>query len=336
MDLNHRSPGYEPDGISRLPHLAKPTATVHRLQTTVCFRFPKKGAFLRCKPLPLTMRTTGHLTALMLALLFCMPFSGCLAGEVQDDSNPITMAVHYDSTSGTITERIQNNAILTQTGVELSFDFARVTSKAGAMKSFTLDPGDDDEGGNVVTVNANERAELSYTYLTHGLFTVTLSATDEANNNAKISLTVRIDKTIDWTQSNTDDPPTMTVSTTPDCDCPIAEKITVDSTISNPEDLVPATQVTTTWHLNDPDGDQQAFHTEQIGDGQEATWTHSQSNLASGDWTLEVTIDSGNDSISIHHIVTVLYEALESTPNPLMIEMPDEASDSLSVLQNKN
>ncbi len=35
MDLNHRSPGYEPDGISRLPHLANPTATVHRFQTTV-------------------------------------------------------------------------------------------------------------------------------------------------------------------------------------------------------------------------------------------------------------------------------------------------------------
>ena len=36
MDLNHRSPGYEPDGISRLPHLAKPTAMVTTLEGTDC------------------------------------------------------------------------------------------------------------------------------------------------------------------------------------------------------------------------------------------------------------------------------------------------------------
>ena len=34
MDLNHRSPGYEPDGISRLPHLAVPNATVLPFETT--------------------------------------------------------------------------------------------------------------------------------------------------------------------------------------------------------------------------------------------------------------------------------------------------------------
>ena len=34
MDLNHRSPGYEPDGISRLPHLAEPNATVLPFETT--------------------------------------------------------------------------------------------------------------------------------------------------------------------------------------------------------------------------------------------------------------------------------------------------------------
>ena len=34
MDLNHRSPGYEPDGISRLPHLVKQTAGITHFQTT--------------------------------------------------------------------------------------------------------------------------------------------------------------------------------------------------------------------------------------------------------------------------------------------------------------
>ena len=40
MDLNHRSPGYEPDGISRLPHLADSNATVLPFETTDVVFFP--------------------------------------------------------------------------------------------------------------------------------------------------------------------------------------------------------------------------------------------------------------------------------------------------------
>ena len=34
MDLNHRSPGYEPDGISRLPHLVNQRADLPCFETT--------------------------------------------------------------------------------------------------------------------------------------------------------------------------------------------------------------------------------------------------------------------------------------------------------------
>jgi hypothetical protein len=34
MDLNHRSPGYEPDGISRLPHLVNQAAKFPCFQST--------------------------------------------------------------------------------------------------------------------------------------------------------------------------------------------------------------------------------------------------------------------------------------------------------------
>ena len=96
------------------------------------------------------------------------------------------------------------------------------------------------------------------------------------------------------------------------------------------------------WHLtwdwwwwlvmiDDPEGEEQAFHTEQIGDGQDASWTHSQYNVEGGDWNLNVTIDAGNDSIDIHHIVTIAYEVVESPPNPLATEGTEQESDSLSV-----
>jgi hypothetical protein len=42
-----------------------------------------------------------------------------------------------------------------------------------------------------------------------------------------------------------------------------------------------------------------------------------------------VTIDSGNDSISMSHLVNIMYEALETDPNPLEIETPAEEEDSV-------
>ncbi len=283
------------------------------------------------------MRANGIGAGFVLALFLSSCLAGCLASDDgEGNASPITMNIHYDATSGTITERIQNNAVLSQTGVELSFDFARVTSKAGAMKSFSLNPGDDVDGSNTMTVNANEQAELTYTYRTHGLFTAVLLATDEANNTDSIELLIRIDKELDWTQTNTDSPSPMSISTVPDCECDSPEKISLESTISNPNELVPGTHVTTTWHLNDPEGEEQATHTEQIADGQEASWTHNQYNLARGAWSLEVTIDSGNDSINIHHTVLILYEHAESPPNPLALDASEGSEDSLSISRNQN
>ena len=88
------------------------------------------------------------------------------------------------------------------------------------MKMFTFDPGDDEDGSNTITVNANEQAEITYTFQTHGLFTAVLSATDESGNEASMELQLRIEKEIDWTQTNTDDPDAMVLATSPDCQCP--------------------------------------------------------------------------------------------------------------------
>jgi len=264
------------------------------------------------------------------ALLLMTCLIGCLGDDDgSGEDSPISMNVHYDATSGTISERIQNGASISQTGVELTFDFARVTSKAGSMKTFTLDPGDDDDGVNAFTVNANEQAELTYTYQTHGLFTVVLSATDESENSASVQVKVRIDKEVDWTETNTNQPSRMTVSTVPDCTCESPEKITIDSTIENPPELVTSPQNTVTWHLVNPDDEEQATHTEQIGDGQEAAWSHAQYNVGSGDWALDVSIDAGNDSINVHHVVFILYETNESEPNPLELDVTEREEDSL-------
>ncbi len=273
------------------------------------------------------MRRRLHPSWLILILLVSCSLSGCL-GDSEDagTKNPISMEVYYDATSGTIEEVIQNGAVLSQSGVELSFDFARVASNAGNMKSFSYDPGDDDDGSNTVVVDANDQAEISYMYLTHGMFTAILTAIDESDNTATITLEIRIDKQIQWTQTNTENPNPMLIPTTPDCDCPMPEKIDIASTITNRDSFAPGAgaTVTVTWHLNNPDGEEQAFHTEQIGDGQDASWTHAQYNLDGGDWSLEVTMDTGSDNIDIAHTVIVMYEPLESEARPFTSEAPEE------------
>ena len=113
----------------------------------------KTGALMRWKVHPPRMRAARVKAMAALAVLVCASLAGCLSTvDDDDDENPITMTVHYESTSGTILERVQNGATLSQTGVELAFDFARVTSKAGAMTTFTLDPGDDEDGSNAIGV----------------------------------------------------------------------------------------------------------------------------------------------------------------------------------------
>ena len=141
------------------------------------------------------MRAKDGWAMLVVVILCAGSLTGCLSGEDEsDERNPIQMNVHYDATAGIITERVQNGAVLSQNGVELAFDFARVTSNAGNMETFTLDPGDDVDGSNSITVQANEQAEITYTYQTHGLFTALLSATDENENEASIELVIRIEK----------------------------------------------------------------------------------------------------------------------------------------------
>lgn len=265
----------------------------------------------------------GANSAEVLAVLSVLMFSvlsGCLStGEGETGAELITMNVHYDATSGTILERVQSDQTLPSDGVTLSFDFARVTSKAGNMKSFTVDPGDDDEGSNAVTVNADDQAEISYEFLTHGLFTVTLSATDEQNNTGAVSVTVRIDKRIEWTQTNTNEPSSMVIDTMPDCDCPSPNTVALNSTITNRNNIVPpGPPVTVTWTMNDASDATRASHSEQVGEGQSADWSHAESNVNAGEWRIDVTQGANEqESLDIVHEVEILYETLESQPNPL-------------------
>jgi len=263
----------------------------------------------------------GAKGAVLVTLAFLVPLlSGCLGATDGDDgAGAVTMNVHYDATSGTVFERVQNDQTLTLDGVDLTFDFARVTSTAGTITLISLDPGDDDDGANAVTVSTNDQAQITYEYQTHGLFTVTLTARDEQNNTGTLTLVVRIDKTVEWVQTNTNEASTMRINTNPDCDCGTPQHVDVNSTVTNRNNIVPpGTPVTVTWTLSDADESVRASHNEQIGEGQSAEWNHRERNVNLGLWSLEVEQGQNEaENLDISHTVHITYDTTESEPNPL-------------------
>ncbi|MCS5533823.1 MAG: PKD domain-containing protein [Candidatus Poseidoniaceae archaeon] len=264
------------------------------------------------------MRSSRIVPLLLCSVMLSASIAGCLGSDdsSKKDPSPIEMVVYYETTSGTIVEEIRNGQQLSEDGVELAFDFARTTSENGQMQNFYVVPGD---GTSQLQVNADETAEIRYTYMTHGLFTVYLGAIDDQGNDNNISITVRIEKQIIWSDDNTDTPREMNIDATPDCDCGLPEFIQIESTVVNRDDIVLGGQDTVSWHLNDPAEEEQGTHTEIIGDSQDASWNYDQYNLMQGIWILSVTIDQGTDNIDVSHDVTIKYLAEESEANPLPV-----------------
>ena len=270
------------------------------------------------------MRAVRTVPAFLCTLLLLASISGCLSsnGEPKETS-VIELIVYYDATSGVIEENIQNNQQVSETGVELTFDFSYTKSSAGAMVTYYFLPGD---GSSAVENDAAEDGEVTYTYLTHGLFDAAMGGIDDQGNDYFENVTIRIDKQISWGDSNTADPGVMNIETTPDCSCPAPEKIVVESTVVNIENQ-PATPinqgqtVTVTWRmLNSTDATTVESAPEQVGDGQDASWMHNQYFVEPGTWKLEVDVTAegnGDERVNVNHVVKILYESQESIPNPM-------------------
>ena len=153
------------------------------------------------------------------------------------------------------------------------------------------------------------------------MFTANLGAIDNAGNEANTSITIRIDKRTLWSQSGTTNPDTMNIDTTPDCECPAPNQITIDSTIENPANAfgLGAAPVTVEWFLTG-DGVSRESGKEQIADGQNAQWMHNELNIGKQVWALDVELSSSDEQVNIDHDVRITYNNEESSPNPLPTE----------------
>ena len=147
------------------------------------------------------MKTNFGLIAVTITLLSAS-LAGCMGDEDSGEeySGPIDLIVYYDSTSGMIETSENNGQAGPTTGVELSFDFADTTSNDGSITKIMIEP---DDGSSPVEGDPADNAVISYTWLTHGVFTVTLTAEDSEGNSHSIMVKVKIDMHIVWADSNT-------------------------------------------------------------------------------------------------------------------------------------
>ena len=120
----------------------------------------------------------------------------------------------------------------------------------------------------------------------------------------------------------------MEINTTPGNEGTGPMKLAIDSTVENPDDLFGGSPVTISWELVDPNSDSKGINTEQIADGQSASWELDLDLPIAGVHDLIVTIDQGQDRININHVVDILYEQEESSPNPF--ESNDETEEENS------
>ncbi|MDP6869491.1 MAG: hypothetical protein QGI21_01800 [Candidatus Poseidoniaceae archaeon] len=255
----------------------------------------------------------------MVLVMISASLSGCLGGDdssTEEYSGPIDLVVYYDTTSGVVETSSNNGQAGPTTGVELSFDFASTDSNDGDIEKIWIMP---DDGSDTIEQDPADNAILTYTWLTHGVFSAMLGATDSAGNEHSIVVKVKIDMHIVWTDSNTASA-SMNFDATPDCEDgdPLPDRITFDSSAENTggNPFIGGGSSEVSWSLNDPGGNETASQSGTIGDGQTETWSYTTRAVVEGVWSLNVEVTQG-DNVNVNNDVTIAYaEGAESATNP--------------------
>ena len=261
------------------------------------------------------MKTNLRLMAVTLTLL-CASLAGCFGGDDSDTgeySGPIDLIVYYESTSGMVETSENNGQAGPTTGVELSFDFADTTSDGGSITKIIIEP---DDGSDPVEGDPSDDAVISYTWMTHGLFEVTLTAEDSEGDSHSIMVNVKIDMHIVWTDTNTASA-SMQFDATPDCEDgdPLPDRITISSTVENPGAIFGGNS-DVAWSLNNPNEEEIASGSGTLGNGASETWDYTTRDIVEGFWALDVEVTNG-DNVNVNNVVHIAYaEGAEDAINP--------------------
>ena len=237
---------------------------------------------------------------------------GCLSNS--QENNGIELTVNYEFTNGTIVETYVDGDSQSKSNVILDFDFSTTNSEY-ELVSFGIDPND---GRSPILVSPETSQTVSVEFSEHGIYHLDAFAVDEMESIENLTIIVRIEFNIEWKEDTTNEPTSLEIDSIPKNGGPYPSMIIIDSDVENPElidNLGGGREVEITWRLFDEAEDACLIRPTTVDEGEIANWkVHHRITNEIHD--LRISYDSGQDYIDIDHSISILYEEVESPPNP--------------------
>ena len=249
---------------------------------------------------------------ILTVLLLSSATVGCLSNS--QENNGIELTVNYEFTNGTIVETYVDGDLQSKSTVILDFDFS-TTNSEHELVSFGIDPNDD---RSPILVDPETSQTVSVEFFEHGIYHLDVFAVNEMEARENLTIVVRIELNIEWNEDTTNDPNSLEIDSIPKNGGPYPSMIIIDSDVENPqliENVGGGREVEITWRLFDEADDACLIRPTTVDEGEIANWkVHHRITNEVHD--LRISYDSGQDYIDIDHSISILYEEVESPPNP--------------------
>ena len=238
-------------------------------------------------------------------ILISISLAGCLSED--EERSGFDLQVNYDLLNGKIVQSYSDGELVSSEFVTITFDFSGTTSDE-ELSIFGIEINNQTES---IEINAKDESTISVEFSEHGIYELDVYAIDEGDNRESLDLNVQIELRIDWTEMNTDNPIPLMFDPTPANGGKHPIMIDVESTVENPDpiqELGNGQSVQITWNIVDEYDDTCQRNSDQVENGDTATWStiHFNTYLVH---ELIVDYDDGQDDINVMHSISIIYSS---------------------------
>jgi hypothetical protein len=249
---------------------------------------------------------------LSLILLISTNLSGCISET--SDTETIDLSINYQHTNGTIIESYDNGELISKSTVELNFNFSE-TASINKLVTYGIDTND---GREPIIIDPTFDSIISIEFSNHGIYHLDAFAIDKKDSRENKSIIVRIDHVIEWKESTTNNPKTLSIDPIPKNNGSHPYMIEVFSVVENPsiiDELGGGGQtVEFSWEIIDEANDVCHKKTSQVADGESDDWNIIHFNTHQTH-ELKIAYHDGQDYINIEQVVSIIHHSSESEPN---------------------
>jgi len=250
--------------------------------------------------------------AIGIVLIFLVSSTaGCLSAS--QDKKGIELIVHYENTNGTIVDSYIDGDHVSTTNVFLDFDFSKTISDTELVEFGIVFFGERPS----ISIDSNTDSIISVEFPHHGIHEIVVYAINDQDIQENHSIIIRIEQKIEWLESNTYNPKSMTINPFPNNEGISPSSIIINSTIENPvlvENVGGGREVEITWSLLDEQEDACQGRQAIVYEGEQVTWKTIHFNTFEVH-ELRISYDEGQDFINVNQSILIEYSSVESPPN---------------------